>query len=403
MRPQKSIYTEAGLFPFFYAFVAGHILVALPLRAIQLTSDPLLLGSIGTCLQGAIVLFCFICGRLSDYIPRWKMIVAGPLLCGTFILMMSVAVNIFQLILLSGLLGVAGAIFWPALEALIADHSSQSRLAHNLSIFNLSWASGHTLGNLLSGVLVTLGIVVPFVGAGTGGLLLGLGILWYYTKRQAEHSPTARPDACSADELYDPRSQHFLFLARIASFGIYFTVGSIRWLFPKLGTDLGLSSQAIGGLMAILMGTQTVIFFAMGQTTRWQFSILPLFVIPGVAMVALAFLAKASSMPVFIPAFSLIGVCSGVFYTMALFYGLHTPSQRGSRAGLHETIIGSGSLAGPILGGGIARLFGLRAPIYLCMGVVLLIVLLQIGLWLHYTGENRYPEMKRWRTTRRRA
>lgn len=397
----RSVNAETALFPFLYSLVAGHFVVALPIRAAQLTSDSLLLGLVGTTLQAGIVLFCFVCGRISDHVARWKMSVAGAFLCGAAVLTVSLARDILPLIVLSGLLGVSGALYWPSLEASIAEHTSQGRLARSLSVFNLSWASGLAVGSLLSGMLIGVWIWAPFLAGGLAAFVLGCVLLGYYTQGQRRRGGADPARAHDTQETYDIRAGRFLLLARLAVFGTYFALSSIRWLFPKLGMGLGLSSNEIGILMAALMATQTSVFFAMGRFRGWEFSAWPFFACPGVALAALLVIARGATMPPFVLGFCLLGGCAGVFYTMALFYSLHSPHSKGANAGLHETIIGSGALVGPIFGGGVARLAGLRAPLVLCAGVIVLTTCVQVGLWVRRRG-SQVPQ-RVVRRTRRRA
>lgn len=397
----RSVNAETALFPFLYAFIEGHLVVALPIRATQLTSDPLLLGLVGTTFQGTLVLFCALCGRISDHVPRWKMRVAGAFLCSTALFAMCVARGIVPLIALGGLLGVAGALYWPSLEASIAEHAPRGQLARSLSAFNLSWSAGGASGSFLSGALMRSGILVPFVSAGLTGLVLGSVLSWRYTRLQPRLQDAGPADEPQGREEYDPRARRFLMLARVGAFGIYFTVGSIRWLFPKLGLSLALSPDRIALLMGLMMASETAVFVAMGRFRAWEFSGVPFFLFGAVALGAPLAIAGGSSMPAFVVGFCLLGGCAGVLYTMALFYSVHSPQNKGANAGLHEAIIGSGALVGPLLGGGVARLAGLRAPLVLCAGVILLATCVQAGMWSRAGGRGTSSERAPTRDQRR--
>ena len=145
-----------------------------------------------------------------------------------------------------------------------------------------------------------------------------------------------------------------------------------------------------------MRGTQALAFLAMGTIRQWQFSGLPLLAVPAFALGGLSLTAGSASMPTLSVGFSLLGVYSGVLYTTALLYGLQTPNRKGSNAGIHATAIASGGLVGPLLGGYVAQVSGLRAPLYLSTAVVSQMALLQAGIWLRYATRTwtlfwRYP------------
>ncbi|HXZ38303.1 MAG TPA: hypothetical protein VEL68_19915, partial [Thermodesulfobacteriota bacterium] len=49
-------------------------------------------------------------------------------------------------------------------------------------------------------------------------------------------------------------------------------------------------------------------------------------------------------------------------------------------AGLHESILGSGVVLGPLLGGILAHSTGLRAPYILCLAVLAIVVIIEVSL-----------------------
>jgi len=53
-----------------------------------------------------------------------------------------------------------------------------------------------------------------------------------------------------------------------------------------------------------------------------------------------------------------IGICS----FSSLFYSVNTYHNRGARAGIHETFLGSGVLIGPLVGGITAQIYSLKTP-----------------------------------------
>jgi MFS family permease len=54
--------------------------------------------------------------------------------------------------------------------------------------------------------------------------------------------------------------------------------------------------------------------------------------------------------------------------------------KKGKGAGLHESILGSGVVLGPLLGGIMAHSAGLRAPYVLCLGVLAMVIVIELSL-----------------------
>ena len=56
--------------------------------------------------------------------------------------------------------------------------------------------------------------------------------------------------------------------------------------------------------------------------------------------------------------------------THLVYYSLHSIAPGGGRIGIHETILGSGNLFGPLAGGLVGEYIGARAPYMLAAGVI---------------------------------
>jgi MFS family permease len=76
----------------------------------------------------------------------------------------------------------------------------------------------------------------------------------------------------------------------------------------------------------------------------------------------------------------MIGISSSVTYYSSLYYTVHLLKKKGRGTGIHESIIGSGALLGPILGGIAAHYAGLRAPYLLCSAVLFTSIAAELNL-----------------------
>jgi len=173
----------------------------------------------------------------------------------------------------------------------------------------------------------------------------------------------------------------FLHLARIGSFAVYFGVASIRWLFPKLALSLDIQEGTVGVLMGTMIGGQALMFFLMGRIRVWPYRFEAVVVAQALPLLGLTLAWTGASAVAFGVAFCAVGLGAGMTYTMGLFYSVHGHHAKGSNAGIHEAVAGSGSLLGPILGGVAARSTSLRAPSLLSMAVIVLALAIQGVVW----------------------
>ena len=103
--------------------------------------------------------------------------------------------------------------------------------------------------------------------------------------------------------------------------------------------------------MALIGAGQLVTFALISRTHRWQFRLWPLDLVQLVAIAGFAALAFGSTLVVFAVGLLSQGLLIGFTFTASGFYSLHTAARGGRRIGIHETVLGSGNLVGPLAGG----------------------------------------------------
>ncbi len=57
-------------------------------------------------------------------------------------------------------------------------------------------------------------------------------------------------------------------------------------------------------------------------------------------------------------------------YFSSIFYSLNNLEGKGQKSGIHEAVLGTGLLLGPLVGGTIAEAFTLRSPYVLAIFVI---------------------------------
>ncbi len=262
--------------------------------------------------------------------------------------------------------------FWPALQAMLAEGKNRPQLVRTLGTFNMVWTIGYMSGPLLGGLLYEVNARLPLVIAMVGMLGLPLAIFLVRLRMDPEESPEA--------PIQEGDTLRFRSVAWISSFSGFFVMGILSYQFPKLATELSISPAVLGYLLAIPRLIQFCIFFIVRRAHFWQFRLYPL-IIPQMATISGMMVTATASDPFMIGlGFATVGLLIGSSFTASQFYSFFQRERKGQGGALHEMIVGIGNVAGPLIGGLLAHLIGLRAPYLLCCVVLATAVLIEYRL-----------------------
>ncbi len=380
----KSNYIGLYFAPFLVDMCMGSITIAVPLMAISLGVSSLSLGILGSSSGLAYVSLCFLFGKLSERWHRKNLLVLGSFLYVAASLLFSFSSQIYHLYLSMLLLGTAGAMFWPTLEAWIAEKESKRTLMQKMALFNISWSAGFAVGPLVGGILFGMNFKLPFYFAFFVSVLV-LFVLFYKTPKL---SLSSKSKTFTGKTLLsgDPPDSFSLYIriSRMANFILCLCLGMVRYIFPKLATELQISPSFLGLLFFILALSLMLTFYGLGRVHRWHYRIFPLVLFQLIAAVGLIVIFTTSSLPLFFLAFVFIGVGLGMTFSSSLFYSINITSQKGPSAAIHETVLMSGFLLGPLIGGAVAQKFSLRAP-YLAFAAIAV-----VGISIQLLIKRRY-------------
>ncbi len=370
--------TTIMVVPFWMDLCASIYYLAAPLVAIELGGNPIELGLIGTITAAVHMTLANLAGRLSDRFGRRVLMVTGPMILTASCLMMAQAGEIKMVLALAALNGLGFAIFWPPFQAWVADVQTGSGLAHNIGIFNMSWTASQLIGPTLSGFLFVFHSRIPFLVA--GGLSFLLFFFMWASVRERERHPERKPAPVPAEVKESNGQRYFLYAIWLANFASWFILGNVRYQFPKLARELTMAPPMIGLLMSCVGLSQFFGFFFLRESDCWHFKKSFLVGAQLLAAAALLLIYLFSNKFIFASAFILIGVCVSLTYYSSLYYAVRLLTKKGKGTGLHESILGSGVVLGPLLGGVVAHSAGLRTPYLLCLAVLLVAVAVEFGL-----------------------
>ena len=310
------------------------------------------LGLLGAAVTGTYALLCPILGRLIGHVdPKPKVIAV----CLMYVAVGSVAPqlrSLWLLLALLGLLGLAGAIYWPMIESVVCEGCTRAQMRRNLGTFNVLWCGGVTCGTILAGPLYDVSAYWPFyVAAAIAVALLILFIVIPSPRGTQEEVDAASSSDHEEKEVPREVANSFLYLSKVLVFLAYFTYGCLRSLFPKYGAQMGLSATAVSFLLFVAVGGQTVTFLLFRNTGFWHYRFWPLLATTAAAAAAFFVVGSAADVPAFIVPFLCIGLFLGCSYFSSIYYSMARPGAGAESAAWHEMTLGTGSTLGPIVGG----------------------------------------------------
>jgi DHA1 family multidrug resistance protein-like MFS transporter len=355
--------------------VVGAVSIAVPIYANRLGASTLLIGIIGSA-GGLIYSFLpFVSGKLCDRLNR-KAIVSGSLLLYGFSCLLYSLVDEASLLVYVRILEWSSvALFWPAVEALIAD-SEAMKLEEALRRFNISWGSAMVIGPVIGGQLISgLSIKAPFIFSFV--IACTFGVLSPMVINEKNKPSNSDPEkVCRQNK---PLSSHYSLLPGLASIFLFSSVvGILLTIFPAYATDLGIPAFEIGWI-TFSLGATRVLAFHQANRVEANLGKRGMF-LAGSFFLGLAALLTTGSrtVPLFTLCFAIFGVGAGLSYAASISHILRRwESSRGHGAGVFESLIGLGYFAGPLIGGIVSQ-YAANAP-YL-YGVVLSVVVFCIQL-----------------------
>lgn len=346
------------------SLVSGLVAPVVPLFSLGLGATPLQLGLIGSVGAGVYVVFALLMGRLSDRVGRKMLIISFLLLYGGLNILYSLATLPIHVIALKVVEGLAWGMFWPCVEALIADASAPdtSRFA---SRFNVVWSVGALVGAMLAAPWTLPGMARTLfrllVGVSWAMGIIGLALVKEDLRSVALDDP--EPPSLEAGLSLGIVSD--LPVAWIGAFTYASVQGTLLALYPAYAKSLEVSGPLIALAFFLNMAGKAGAFaYALRRPPSTpRLASLQMLVI---ALAAAPF-ALTGNFALHLASAFILGVGAGMVYSYALVAALtRDPRRRGVYAGIFESSLGIGFLVGPVLGGAWAEVL-VTGPYLLCV------------------------------------
>jgi MFS family permease len=368
----------------------GVTLVAGPLLAASLTRDPLLVGGLSFAQRVPWLLFPLISGALVDRLDRRRVMgyadAARTVLIGTIgVAALLGWASIPLLYVVFFLMGTLETLFDNASQAIIPALVSRDRLERaNSRLYATEIISNQLAGPPLGGFLFGLAVAVPFfLDAGTyaAAAALVLALRGEFRPKRLEDAPPTTLVAEIGEGLRWLWSHRLIrtLAIMLGVFNMTFAAtDAILVLFAQDVLGLGgfgygvlLSSTAVGGLIGSLTADKIVAWLGPGRTL--QASVL-------ISTLVLTLVAFSESAVVVWAVFLLVGISVVVWNVITVsFRQAVVPEDIFGRVNSVYRLLGWGGLSiGALLGGFLARGFGLTAPFWFAAVVLAMMFLITV-------------------------
>lgn len=379
----------------------GMCMFAVPLFAKNvLGADPFQIGIVGMNGTLGYICACIFFGTVSEHVGRKPTILGGVILFTATYFLVARSQALWQLYILMIFSGVSMGMYWPPLEAAIADDTARHELGRRIGFFNIAWSGGIAVGTVLAGPVYDYGKLTayghrfPFHVAVASCPLVFLLVLLTIPWRGRHAGRAESKESGAKARPPDPVASAYRTMAWISNFSAWVVLSVMRYLFAQdVEHRLQLSGRLIAALVGSISAAQVMMFILLMFTVFWRrnfrFFLLSQAVLAAGALVICLFES---------PAVLLVGCCClgsgiGVTYCSSICYSLEGSATAGSHAGVHETMLGLGILCGPIVGGWLARTSGdPRLAYAFCVCAILAAMLIEIVIYRRRIAMGRLPQ-----------
>lgn len=371
MNPKRDVLFWIYVSIFLISLSLGAYNPLIPLYAQQLGASYLDLGIIGSAWALPYAFLPISIGLLSQRINRQWIFFIGIGSSALNAALYPFAQNVSHLIAIRIFGGIAYALMWPMVEAIISDITTNEARAGAMGRYSFSWGIGFLIGPAFGGLILEK--------AGFNLLFLLSFITGLFATAIAVHClkiPSVKREVEYSQINFSKKTLAAIYLA-IASYSL--ALGTVFSLFPAYASLKGITSLEIGILFAVLGLIRVAVFLQSEAISK----------IGEKKAILIALLAQAIILPLlpYLQSFgalifgmALLGLALGILspISIAAVSKMIPREKIGLAIGAVETSFGIGWTLGPLIGGIAAQNLGGEWP-YIIAGLISLIVAIPIG------------------------
>ena len=302
-------------------------------------------------------------GRIVDRLGQRRLGSYMALICIAVCVFGAVAVihrSLWGVFIFLLLLNFFTAPLWPAIESALTCVPGKLRLTKRITIYNINWS---TTGFIAGGIVGSLALWLTWAGVFVIGAVISL-IVWLFIAvlsipqsqigiGHVEDSPQARAETQAI--LASPKSKTLLHMAWLSNMLSYVAANTIVAVLPTITIQLGIKSYALATALASVWAlTRIAGFFLTSFWTGWHYRVHWMMISFTGLLLGTVTLLLSQSVIMLILSQAVFGVAVAMLYSGSLYYAMHLSHGSGANAGIHEGLIGLGTVLGP----GVAALSG---------------------------------------------
>lgn len=310
---------------------------------------------------------------VGPLLARWK---AKPILAwmmfltGCGVLLYTMVDNIYFLLAIRFLHGLANGFLTPCLFTLVANDSKEHAQGKSMAMSGAAIGLSAIIGPAFGGIMKkTAGIEMVFLVVGILFIVTSIIVFFVVPNRD---TVTEKKDSLQ-DYIQLVRNQG-VWISLCTSLGIMFTLGTLTYLLPLKVQNLGMSSATSGTLLSTF-GISAVIIFATPLNRMFD-KYSPLFFMKAgkiIIAIVLVFLTFATTKAGLYSLLAIYGVGYAFLFPSSTRWLVSQVSipQRAAAFGLYYACFSLGVIFGSFTAG----LLGGGNSAFLCSGIILLIIL----------------------------
>lgn len=302
-------------------------------------------------------------GRIVDRLGQRRLASYMVLICIPIFFFGAAAViyrSLLGVFLFLLLLNFSTAPLWPAIESALSCCPGKLRLTKRITLYNINWSvTGFIAGGIVGSLALWLSWAGVFYIAAGLSIIVWIIIVFFsipqseFRVGQAEDSPEEleRTKAILASR----QSKTLLHMAWLSNMLSYVACNAVTAIMPTITISLGIKSYALATALASVWTFTRIIGFLLTTVwTGWHYRIHWIMISYASLAMGTVTLLLSQSVMILILSQILFGIAVALLYSGSLYYAMHLSHGSGSNAGLHEGIIGIGTVIGP----GVAAISG---------------------------------------------
>ena len=321
-------------------------------------------------------------GRMVDRLGQRRLGSYMALLCipvcafGAWAVMQRSLAGVFIFLLM---INFFSAPLWPAIESALTCVSGKLRLTKRITIYNLNWSTtGFIAGGIVGSVALSLSWTGVFIIAAILSLVVWIIIALVSVPQSQIHAGHVEdsPEELARSQaiLASPKSKTLLHMAWLSNMLSYVAANTVVAVLPTITIALGIKSYALATALASVWAlTRIGGFLLTSFWTGWHYRVHWMMISFAGLLLGTVALLLSQSVLMLVVSQAIFGVAVAMLYSGSLYYAMHLSHGSGANAGIHEGLIGIGTVLGP----GVAAISG--SPDSVTPKAIAMFVILTIG------------------------